>query len=71
VDNQPITDYTKFEYENYTYLYFTYTHSTKTVTIKGTHVIPEYPSTLILVFIMATTLITTSILKIKKRRQFL
>jgi parallel beta-helix repeat protein len=43
VDNQPITDYTKFEDENYTYLYFTYTHSTKTVTIKGTHVIPEYP----------------------------
>jgi hypothetical protein len=35
------------------------------------HVIPEYPSTLILVFIMATTLITTSILKIKKRRQLL
>ena len=35
------------------------------------HVIPEYPLTLILVFIMATTLITTSILKIKKRRQFL
>jgi parallel beta-helix repeat protein len=35
------------------------------------HVIPEYPSTLIRVFIMATTLITTSILKIKKRRQLL
>jgi hypothetical protein len=35
------------------------------------HVIPEYPSTLILVFIMATTLITTSILKIKKKRQLL
>jgi hypothetical protein len=52
VDSQPITDYTKFEDENCTHLYFTYNHSTKTVTIKGTHVIPEYPSTIILTMFM-------------------
>jgi parallel beta-helix repeat protein len=61
VDNQPITDYTKFEYENYTYLYFTYTHSTKTVTIKGTHVIPEYPSTTILTIFMLTTTVLVAL----------
>ena len=55
VDNKQITDYTKFEDENYTYLYFTYTHSTKTVTIKGTHVIPEFHSTIILTIFMLTT----------------
>jgi len=71
VDSQPITDYTKFEDENYTYLYFTYNHSTKTVTIKGTHVIPESPSALISVLFMATTLIAIALLKIKKRRQLL
>jgi len=43
--------------ENYTYLYFTYNHSTKTVVIQGTHVIPEFPSFLILpLFMMATLL---------------
>jgi parallel beta-helix repeat protein len=69
VDNQPITDYTKFEYENYTYLYFTYTHSTKTVTIKGTHVIPEFPSTIILTIFMLTT--TILVVVTKKRRLFM
>jgi parallel beta-helix repeat protein len=69
VDNQPITDYTKFEYENYTYLYFTYTHSTKTVTIKGTHVIPEYPSTIIpTIFMLMTTVLAVVT---KKRRLFM
>jgi parallel beta-helix repeat protein len=70
VDNQPITDYTKLEDENNTYLYFTYTHSTKTVTIRGTHVIPEYPLTLILALFMATTLIAVVVLKTKRKRQF-
>jgi parallel beta-helix repeat protein len=57
VDSQSITDYTKFEDENFTYLYFTYTHSTKTVTIKGTNVIPEFPSTTILTLFLLTTTI--------------
>jgi parallel beta-helix repeat protein len=70
VDSQLVTDYTKFEDENYTYLYFTYAHSTKTVTIRGTHVIPEYPLTLILALFMATTLIAVVVLKTKRKRQF-
>jgi parallel beta-helix repeat protein len=56
VDNQPITDYTEFEDENFTYLYFIYTHSTKTVRIKGTHVIPEYTSTITLIMFMLITI---------------
>jgi hypothetical protein len=71
VDSQLIADYTKFEDENYTYLYFTYTHSTKTVTIKGTHVIPEYPSTIILTIFMLTTtvlVVLTRSRRLKHRR---
>jgi parallel beta-helix repeat protein len=67
VDSQPITDYTKFEDANYTYLYFTYSHSTKTVTIKGTHAIPEFPSTPILILLILTTLITTTLWKTKRK----
>jgi len=66
VDNQLITDYTKFEDENNTYLYFTYTHSTKTVTIKGTHVIPEYPSTIILTIFMLTTTVLVALTRNKR-----
>jgi parallel beta-helix repeat protein len=68
VDNQPITDYTKFEDENYTYLYFTYTHSTKTVTIKGTHVIPEFHSTIILTIFMLTTTVLVALTRNKRLR---
>jgi parallel beta-helix repeat protein len=68
VGSQSVTDYARFEDENYTYLYFTYTHSTKTVTIKGTHVIPEFPSAIILTIFMpiATILIVFE----RKRRKF-
>jgi hypothetical protein len=69
VDNKQITNYTKLEDENNTYLYFTYTHSTKTVTIKGTHVIPEFHSTIILtIFILTTTIL---VVVTKKRRLFM
>jgi len=68
VDSQSITDCTKFEDENFTYLYFTYTHSTKTVTIKGTNVIPEFPSTM-LELLMVTTLVTTILLKKKTTKR--
>jgi parallel beta-helix repeat protein len=47
VGGVPITNYTSASDQNYTYLYFTYNHSTKTVQILGTHVIPEFPSTII------------------------
>ncbi|MEM3579791.1 MAG: NosD domain-containing protein [Candidatus Bathyarchaeia archaeon] len=52
IGDQPITNYLEFEDENFTYLYFTYNHSTKTVTIQGTHVIPEFPPSLILPLLM-------------------
>lgn len=67
VGGEPITDYTIIPDENYTYLYFTYNHSTKTVEIQGTHVIPEFPSTIILPLFILTTLILTILLK-KKRK---
>lgn len=47
-------------------LYFTYNHSAKTIRIEGTHVIPEFPPTVILPLIMLlTSLITTLVSKRK------
>jgi len=70
VDDQPVTDYTRFQDENFTYLYFTYNHSTQTVIIQGTNAIPEFSSTLSITMLMLTTLITTIILKTKRKRQY-
>jgi hypothetical protein len=54
--------YETFSDENYTYLYFTYTNPSyngfTTLTINGTHVIPEFPSFLILPTFMVVTLLT-------------
>jgi hypothetical protein len=60
-------NYTIIPDENYTYLYFTYNQTTKTIEIQGTHVISEFPSTMILLVLMLTTLIAITLLK-KKRR---
>jgi len=56
--------YKTYSDENYTYLYFTYTNpssngftSFTTVTINGTHVILEFPSSLILPLFMIVTLL--------------
>jgi len=56
------------ENTTHTFIYFTYNHSTKTVTIKGTYVIPEYPSAVFLALIMLTTSMTVVLLKAKRRR---
>jgi parallel beta-helix repeat protein len=69
VDDQPVTDYTRFQDENFTYLYFTYNHSTHTVIIQGTNVIPELPSTLTLIMFTLTTLIATTFWKTKRKHQ--
>jgi len=67
VGDQTIQNYTELEDENFTYLYFTYNHSTQTVTIQGTWVIPEIPSTMILTLFTLTTLIATILLKRKRK----
>ena len=69
VGDQPTTDYRIIPDENYTYLYFTYNHSTKTVLIQGTHVIPEFPSTMIPLLFVLATLIATVLLKKKRHSQ--
>jgi len=64
VGNQTLQNYTELEDENFTYLYFTYNHSTQTVTIQGTDVIPEFPSSVTLLELL--TLITIPIVFIRK-----
>jgi len=53
----PSTIVAIIEDASYTYLYFTYTHSTKTVTIIGTHVVPEFPSPIILPLLITLTML--------------
>jgi len=52
---------------SYTYLYFTYVHYTKKVEIIGTHVIPEFPMSLLLLIFMIVTLIAMVFAKLRNR----
>jgi len=56
-------NYTIIPDNGYTYLYFTYNHSTKTVLIQGTHVIPEFPSALIMPLLMTLTMLAVVLAK--------
>jgi hypothetical protein len=69
VDGEPITEYMVIPDGNYAYLYFTYNHSTKTVLIQGTHVIPEFPSAMILPLFMVLTLLAVVFAKKKLPRK--
>jgi len=66
--------YKAFSDENYTYLYFAYTNPSyngfTTVTINGTHVIPEFQSFLILALFMMTTLLAVIVYKRKHSRSY-
>jgi len=66
VGDQQILNYTSIIDENNTYIYFTYNHSTKTVTIQGTHVIPEFPSEAILLLFMILSAILVALAKKRK-----
>jgi parallel beta-helix repeat protein len=68
INNQP-TSYRTFEDWGYTYLYFTYNHSTKTVSIQGTNVIPEFPTTILLLATLIVTAIPAMLIKKKYTRK--
>jgi len=60
--------FTLTENETHSFIYFTYTHiSTYEVTIQGTWVIPEIPSTFILAMSMLTCLIAITLWKTKRK----
>jgi len=65
VNGNPPTHLKAMEDADYTYLYFTYNHSIQEVQIKGVHVIPEFPSFLILPLFMITTLLAVIIYRRK------
>jgi hypothetical protein len=56
VGDAEIKNYTTMQDEEYTYLYFAYNHSTKTVYIIGTHAVPEFPSVIVILFFISTTI---------------
>jgi len=65
VGDEPV-EYTTILDENCTYLYFIYNHSTIIVKIQGTHVVPEFPSSLILPLFMVLTMV--AVVFVKKRK---
>jgi hypothetical protein len=65
VGDKEIKNYTTVQDEKYTYLYFAYNHSTKTVYIIGTHVLPEFPSAIIIATFMIVTM--PAIVLLRKR----
>ncbi|MBS7621602.1 hypothetical protein KEJ32_05780, partial [Candidatus Bathyarchaeota archaeon] len=70
VNGQKIENYLELIDEENTYLYFTYNHSTKTVTIQGTHIIPELqPSILPLLFMALSILAIIFANKTQKKGQ--
>jgi parallel beta-helix repeat protein len=69
IDGQPPTNIITTSNNTHSFLYFTYIHgSTKTVTIKGTHVIPEFHSTIILTIFMLTTTVLVALTRNKRLR---
>jgi len=68
VDGSPI-EYARVSSENCTYLFFIYDHSTKTITIEGTHVVPEFPSPVILLLFTASILAYSIVFRHSGSRQ--
>jgi len=68
VGGVPITNYTITSHGNCTYLCFNYNHSTLAVVIQGTHVIPQFPSSLALPIFMIATLIAVIAYRRRQRR---
>jgi len=66
-DSPPLT-LNEMSNGTFTFLYFTYRHSTKTVTIIGTHAVPEFRSALILLLLMVFSILSAvSIKKILRK----
>ncbi|MEM2738450.1 MAG: CARDB domain-containing protein [Candidatus Bathyarchaeia archaeon] len=64
-------DFTLTQNETHSFIHFTYTQaSTYEITIQGTWVIPEYPSTLILASFLLITLIVTILRKTKRKTKY-
>jgi parallel beta-helix repeat protein len=70
INNLPITDYTKTENGTHTSLYFTYTHaSTNHIIVRGTSVVPGFPSATILLLSMILSTLTTVLVKKRLHRE--
>ena len=63
VNNTLIEDGKVMEDPDYTYIYFTYNQSTQNVDVIGVHVIPEFPTALLLPLFLIFTLIAVALTK--------
>lgn len=68
IDNSSVP-FIEAENSTHSFLYFTYNHSTKTIEITGTHVIPEFPSAIILPLFMALSITAIAFTKRKNPRK--
>jgi hypothetical protein len=57
IDDAPAPGLIQADNATHSFLYFTYTHSAHQVTIQGTWMVPEFPSTMILPLLMVLTAI--------------
>jgi hypothetical protein len=64
IDNVP-KDFILTQDATYASLYFTHSHSTHNIKIKGTTVIPEFPSFIILPLFMIATLLAVIVYRRK------
>jgi parallel beta-helix repeat protein len=72
IDGQPPIDIIATSNDTHSFLYFTYMHgSTRNIIIQGTHVVPEFPSFMILPLFMVFTMLAVVFLQRKnpKKRQ--
>jgi len=63
IDGETATDLLTTENVTHTFLYFTYTHTTHNIIIRGTGVVPEFPTLIPLLLVLAILAVSTIILK--------
>jgi parallel beta-helix repeat protein len=68
-DGEPIQQRNVVEDDHYTYIYFNYTNNATTVQILGTHVVPEFPSFLVLPLFMLSMLLAVVLYRRKRSKQ--
>jgi hypothetical protein len=71
VDDAATTDFAKAENASHTSLFFTYAHQSPLhIVIQGTWVIPEFPSTIILLLVAVCSLLGSSLIGRRHPRKF-
>jgi hypothetical protein len=69
IDGETATDLGTTENVTHTFLYFTYTHSLHNIIIRGTGVVPEFPTAIVAPLLLIATLAATLLTKMFRSRK--